>query len=67
MGIDNNYLHVIKILHEVSHMLTPGFMTRKSSCSINEIPNDIQHTTPVHIGKINGNLGDTGTGWEDVY
>jgi hypothetical protein len=49
------YFHFIKLLHEVAHILTPGFI------SLSE-----RRAYPNKIGPISDRKGDAGSGWEDL-
>lgn len=64
------YLHFVKLLHELTHVLTPGFVrlsiSRKTEPypSLPKLPRGF--TTPTKIGPIAKGKGDAGSGFEDI-
>lgn len=65
------FLHLVKILHELCHVLTPGLIRLSQMSNSSVSPANVpkfppRFATPEKIGPICSGRGDSGSGFEDV-
>lgn len=65
------YLHLVKILHELCHVLTPGLIRLSQMSNSFSSPAAVpkfppRFVTPEQIGPICSGRGDSGSGFEDM-